>query len=124
MPRKPRAPTHRRKARSDAQFLPLGIGAEGLPHFIAARQIFVGKHVGQVGLARADDGFAEEDRLRAGALEGADFAIVEHLDLALQRAAVVGFVLAEFEQARGALAIVGRRHHVRESIEGACPSFK
>src|SRR5450759_1795303 len=54
-----------------------------------------------------------------GALEGADFAIVEPFDLAFQGAGVVGFILAEFKQTGGAFAIVGRRHDVGVPIEGA-----
>src|SRR2546421_475807 len=64
-----------------AQLLPLRIGAEGLPHFVAAGQVFVREHVGQAGLVRSRDGLAEEHGLPAGASEGADLAVVEHFDL-------------------------------------------
>ena len=43
-----------RQARRGPQLLPSGIGAKGLPDLIAAGEILVGEHVGQVGLARAD----------------------------------------------------------------------
>ena len=72
----------------------------------ACQQLFAlgerveGEHVGDVGLAGADDGFADEDRAHAEALEDADLAAVEHRGLLLARGEGLRLVGAELEDAR------------------------
>ena len=102
----------------DANFLPVGAGAEAVPALLAAGHVLVHEHVHQARHARSDERSAEEDRRQADLPEDVDFAqLREHADLGAMRALVVAFIRAQLEEP-GALRR-GRRGnldagHVRE----------
>ena len=59
-------------------FFHSGSEPKALHSLFALGERVEGEHVGDVGLARADDGFAYEDRSHTEALKDADLSAVEH----------------------------------------------
>ena len=78
-----------------------------MPEFFAAVEVVEGEHVGDAGLAGADDGLADEDGTHAETLEDGDLSGVEHGGFFLERGEGLGLIGAELEDAGGAVGRVG-----------------